>query len=646
MAILEQINVYTLVESAISDKEIQAVFATLLNEYFSHNSLPVSVKNKTDLIQVVVDPEKERKIVLDFLTYGCGCAHNCQKLFSLNEIIDARAKFRKLSTNEKNCFILALLNSFSHHSEFANSSRSSTLRQRQRFDYRINSDRPVCLKLFLMYYGETLDRIKRLKKSLLEVGIEPPVHKNKGATPIHACTVSDREAVKSFITNLAENQGMPDPGRDVRRGKGRLRILLPSVMSYLSIHHLYEKNITMLEQKAVGYRTFIRIWQEELPHIAFNNPKTDLCLTCENFKKKLTQIAAILNEEKEEKQARIYQEALDHLHHAKKERLYYKAHAKVAHENYKKIVKCGEEISHKANSKKIMMHYSWDFAQQFHYPFEDQQVGPIYFKTPRRAQLFGICCEGIPQQVNYLIDESDFLGKDANTVISLLDHFFANHGMGEAEVYLSADNCVGQNKNNALIQYLMYRVLTGLHRKIEMSFLVVGHTKFSPDGFFGLIRQRYRRSQVYTYEQLAKVIEECSVNGHTICQRYHDSINQASEIIYRDWTKWLSLYFKPIPNITKYHHFQMDQQERGEIALKETVDSKEVKINLIKSTFPYSDKDCLNHRDLPERLMPQGLSLERQWYLYDHIRMHIPNEEDKENTCPRPKEAKPKVGKS
>lgn len=101
------------------------------------------------------------------------------------------------------------------------------------------------------------------------------------------------------------------------------------------------------------------------------------------------------------------------------------------------------------------MHYSWDFAQQFHYPFEDQQVGPIYFKTPRRAQLFGVCCEGIPQQVNYLIDEDDFLGKDANTVISLLDHFFANHGMGEAAVYPSADNCVGQNKNNALIQYLM-----------------------------------------------------------------------------------------------------------------------------------------------------------------------------------------------
>lgn len=90
----------------------------------------------------------------------------------------------------------------------------------------------------------------------------------------------------------------------------------------------------------------------------------------------------------------------------------------------------------------------------------------------------------------------------------------------------------------------------------------------------------------------------------------------------------------------------MDQQERGEITLKETIDSKEVKIHLMKSAFPYSDKNYPSYQDLPARLMPQGLSLERQWYLYDHIRMHIPSEEDKEDTCPKPKEAKPIVDKS
>jgi predicted transcriptional regulator len=222
-------------------------------------------------------------------------------------------------------------------------------------------------------------------------------------------------------------------------------------------------------------------------------------MTCEDFKKRLNQIAAALDEEKEKKQAQIHKEALDHLKHVKKERLLYQANTKVAKKYYKELSSNKAALeSNQANSKDIMAHYSWDFAQQLHYPFEDQQVGPIFFKTPKKAQLFGICCEGIPRQYNYLIDEDDFYEKNANTVISLLDHFFTNYSLGEKWVHLTADNCVGQNKNNAVIQYLMYRVFAGLHDKIELSFLVVGHTKFSPDAFFGLIKRLYRRAQIYT----------------------------------------------------------------------------------------------------------------------------------------------------
>ena len=59
-----------------------------------------------------------------------------------------------------------------------------------------------------------------------------------------------------------------------------------------------------------------------------------------------------------------------------------------------------------------------------------------------------------------------------------------NHGLGEKYAYLTADNCVGQNKNNAVLQYLIYRTLVGLHDKIWISFMLVGHTKFAPDGYF------------------------------------------------------------------------------------------------------------------------------------------------------------------
>ena len=40
------------------------------------------------------------------------------------------------------------------------------------------------------------------------------------------------------------------------------------------------------------------------------------------------------------------------------------------------------------------MHYSFDYAQQIQYPHYSQQVRPLFFKTPRKCQCFGICAEG------------------------------------------------------------------------------------------------------------------------------------------------------------------------------------------------------------------------------------------------------------
>ena len=76
-------------------------------------------------------------------------------------------------------------------------------------------------------------------------------------------------------------------------------------------------------------------------------------------------------------------------------------------------------------SNNITAHYSFDFAQQVHYPSNPLQPGPIYFLTPRKAAIFGVCCEAIPRQVNFVIDEASDTGKGANTVVSLLDFFSA-----------------------------------------------------------------------------------------------------------------------------------------------------------------------------------------------------------------------------
>ena len=488
----------------------------------------------------------------------------------------------------------------------------------------------------MFLHDETHKRLKRLQAHLLEHGTMPPVHGNAGRRPVHACSNDDLELIRTFLLNYAESHGLPDPGRDLRKGNGRLRILLPSVMNYASVHRVYDKSVQRAGSEPVGYRTFVRTWQQLLPYIVFSDPRSDLCVVCEDFKKELNRTAALLDEQKEAQQAKIHRDALAHLRLAQKERAFYRARTKIAKQHHADLALDArtQPSPVNANSRRMAAHYSWDFAQQFHYPFESQQVGPIYFKTPRRAQLFGVCNEGVPRQINYLIDEADFPGKTANTVISLVDHFFRHHGLGERTAYLTADNCVAQNKNNAMMQYLMYRVLSGLHERIELSFLVVGHTKFSPDGYFGLARKIYRRSNIYTYDDLVDTINHSSPNGHNRCQRYAAKNSAKPRIVYRDWSGWLGEYFEDIPGITRYRHFKMDRRERGVVVLKETVDGEETKLKLLARRFPYSPKNPPSR--LPKKVAPPGLSEERKQYLCKHIREHIPDQNDKELTCPSP----------
>lgn len=140
-----------------------------------------------------------------------------------------------------------------------------------------------------------------------------------------------------------------------------------------------------------------------------------------------------------------------------------------------------------------------------HFPSNPLQPGPMYFLTPRKCGLFGVTCEGLQKQVNFLIDEGMSSTKGSNEVISYLHYFFNNFGVGETDVDLHCDNCSGQNKNNFMLWYGAWRVARMLHSTLSFHFLIVGHTKFAPDSGFGLIKQAFMKTRVNTLEDIAQV---------------------------------------------------------------------------------------------------------------------------------------------
>lgn len=159
------------------------------------------------------------------------------------------------------------------------------------------------------------------------------------------------------------------------------------------------------------------------------------------------------------------------------------------------------------------MHYSFDYAQQIHIPSNPMQPGPIYFKTPLKCGIFGVMCEAVPWQVNYLIDEASEVGKGANTTVSYVHHYFQHQGLGKSHVHLHVDNCTGQNKNNCFVWYLACRAINHLHESIRYSFLIAGHTKFGPDHRFGIVKRSYKFSHVSSLYEFARTVESSSVAG-------------------------------------------------------------------------------------------------------------------------------------
>ena len=230
--------------------ELSTVFSSLLDEYFASGIK--SDRSDDDIKVPEINSEKELKLVSNFIERSCSCGQNCQKQFTIPELLESRENFRWLSLKEKNCSILSQLNTVIRSSKKAQSSRQLTDRNRQKFNYQINSDRPVCRDVFLFYHGESIKRLKYLQKHLIEVGTLPPMHGNAGRKPSHACSVNDKTQVESFIINFAVAHGLPDPGQDLRVGKRKLRILLPAVLNYISVHRIYEKS----KSDGVGYQTF------------------------------------------------------------------------------------------------------------------------------------------------------------------------------------------------------------------------------------------------------------------------------------------------------------------------------------------------------------------------------------------------------
>ena len=161
---------------------------------------------------------------------------------------------------------------------------------------------------------------------------------------------------------------------------------------------------------------------------------------------------------------------------------------------------------------------------------------------------------------------------------------------------------------------LWYSAWPGRHTQITLSFLVVGHTKYSPVWCFSLLKRLYRRTKLGSLQAIAQVVNksaECNYaelviteDGTTLVPTFH-------------WTSFLALHFKKMMVFKKYHHFRFCSSEPGVLYSKFRCDMEEEKHILLKKTV---QSWCPNPTEYPSLVTSKGLTAKRQWYLFDYIR--------------------------
>ena len=555
--------------------------------------------------------------VQTFIQDGCGCSRGlsgiqCSSQFTQEAILKNVYNCLELTRAELDLVVLANIQAFTAIEETGEKRKRNSP-----FTFQYQS-RPLCKDMFLNLYGISKSRFQRLLHHWQNYGMSVRTHGNSKRLPHNTLPQAVAEDVKNFLSNFVDENAVLLPGRILGYKNDDIK-LLSSCDTKMSVWKTFKRACEDSSKQAVCYTKFIELWKQFHPNVVVAKPMTDLCFTCQDNTSKLLRAANLPEAEKSE----CVQAQQQHLNLVQSERELYRKvceEAKCSFETMEDQINLVER--HEACSLPTTMHYSFDFAQQIHIPSNPMQPGPIYFKTPRKCAIFGVMCEAIPRQVNYLIDEASDAGKGANATISYVHHYFEHHGLGETSVHLHADNCSGQNKNNYFIWYLAWRTILQLHHFVRYSFLIAGHTKFGPDRCFGIIKRSYKLNYISSIYEFGSMVESSSsgINKAELVGTHDGTVI----VPVYNWSSYLEQFFRKLPNIKSYQHFRFSRDEPGRIYFKESNSSLEQSLMLLKNRtiLPPASQ-------LPAKVNPAGLSQERKQYLHREIRQFCkPGTED------------------
>lgn len=322
---------------------------------------------------------------------------------------------------------------------------------------------------------------------------------------------------------------------------------------------------------SVWYKYFNKSWKNKVATSAFSKNWCDKCQQYidastawnkirKSYSAKQQQTEAFKIAEQKWKQEE--EKWLRHIEHARAERK--------SHECLRELAKAG----------KIRL-ICFDFKTTLVLPYWGYHCSPrpVHYMSRMNVYLFGIVDETTDTFAGYIYPEN-FVDstikptkKGSSHVITMLYLHLLQSGLtnpereSDRDLYFAADNCSGQNKNQYVLQFLCMATEEDWADNIYLSFMVPGHTKFSPDRWFGLLGKHIIGLDAWNLNDLLYNVSAAFKHQQPI-----KDITNEDCVNFKPFLK--QHYKKPNFPVGEQYHFWFSKEHKGCVRVRSSGDQE------------------------------------------------------------------------
>jgi len=427
---------------------------------------------------------------------------------------------------------------------------------------------------------------KYLLKLIRDTGSQAPVKlpADGSRPPLHGnCFKESRqkslelEKFKEFIVLHSTPTG--------RTKSGRTHYLLPTIQHYrapkkpkqdnpatrfrsesmLSASLVFQFNESLKSVEGatkVGHSTLEKWMATYFPTYGKSPPKSDYCDTCAEYDQEIKSARRTLGHYvnsgngdqikiQDAKNRIASYQALLSKHHdlAVEEQKEYKKAKQSCREKYKSM---GE------NCSEAVLDCDFQMVKLLPHWGKSPQPSKTYYYQKLQHHIFGIVDHRTQKNFVYVTENSIGGAKDSNHVLSHLDHYVKNYLSPKVRhLRLNLDSAA-YFKTKYIVWWAAAMKETGRFEDVKISFMVPGHTKFTPDWLFSQIANRFNISDIFNIQDLLTIISACE----------DTTAIETLPKDYRDWKKILSGKYRSISNIQVYNFMSVEKANDTSIVLR------------------------------------------------------------------------------